>query len=50
MDPLVEGADYDILRLLTKAYGEAKAEEYNQLWGESLASPQVGNDLTQSPW
>ncbi|MHC4434722.1 MAG: hypothetical protein ACYTBS_23025 [Planctomycetota bacterium] len=50
MAPLVEGADYDILNLLTKAYGEDKAEEYIQLWGESLASPQVGYDLVQSPW
>ena len=50
MDPLVEDADYDILSLLTKAYGKEKAEEYIQLWGESLASPQVGYALTQSPW
>ena len=50
MDPLVEGADYDILSLLKKTYGEDKAEEYIQLWGESLASPQVGYDLFQSPW
>ncbi len=50
MDPLVEGADYDILSLLEKAYGEDKAEEYIQLWNESLAGPQVGYDLVQSPW
>jgi hypothetical protein len=50
MDPLVEGADYDIMSLLTNAYGEDKAEEYIQLWSESLASPQVGYDLIQSPW
>jgi hypothetical protein len=50
MDPLIEDADYDILSLLTKAYGEDKAEEYIQLWGESLASPQVGYALIQSPW
>jgi hypothetical protein len=50
MDPLAEGADYDILSLLTKAYGEDKAEEYIQLWGESLASPRVGYALIQSPW
>ena len=50
MDPLVEGADYDIMGLLTKAYGEEKAEEYVLFWGETLASPQVGYDLTQSPW
>lgn len=50
MDPLVEGADYDIMSLLTKAYGEQKAEKYIQSWGETLASPQVGYDLIQSPW
>ena len=50
MDPLVEGADYDILSLLKKAYGEEKAEEYIQLWNESLSGPQVGYDLTQSSW
>ncbi len=50
MDPLVEGADYDILSLLKKAYGEEQAEEYILLWSESLAGPQVGYDLTQSPW
>jgi hypothetical protein len=50
MDPLVEGADYDILSLLEKAYGKDKAEEYIQLWNESLAGPQVGYDLTQSSW
>jgi len=50
MDPLVEGADYDILSLLEKAYGKEKAEEYIQLWNESLAGLQVGYDLTQSSW
>jgi len=50
MDPLVEDADYDIVSLLTKAYGQEKAEEYVQLWGETLAGPQVGYDLIQSPW
>lgn len=48
MDPVIEGADYDILSLLKKAYGEDKAEEYLQLWNESLVSPQVGYELIQS--
>ena len=48
MDPVIEGADYDILSLLKKAYGEDKAEEYVQLWNESLVSPQVGYVLIQS--
>ena len=48
MDPVIEGPDYDILSLLKKAYGEDKAEEYVQLWNESLVSPQVGYELIQS--
>ena len=48
MDPVIEGADYNILSLLKKAYGEDKAEEYVQLWNESLVSPQVGYELIQS--
>ncbi len=48
MDPVIEGADYDILGLLTKAYGEEQAKQYVQLWEESLASPQVGYSLIQS--
>ena len=48
MDPVIEGADYKILSLLKKAYGEDKAEEYVQLWNESLVSPQVGYELIQS--
>ena len=50
MDPVIEDADYDILSLLKKAYGEEQAEEYILLWSESLAGPQVGYDLFQSPW
>ncbi len=48
MDPVIEGADYDFLSLLKKAHGEDKAEEYVQLWNESLVSPQVGYELIQS--
>lgn len=48
MDPLIEGADYTFLGLLTKAYDEEQAKEYIQLWDESLASPQVGYALIQS--
>ena len=48
MDPVIEGTDYGILSLLKKAYGEDKAEEYVQLWNESLVSPQVGYELIQS--
>lgn len=50
MDPVIEGGDYDILNLLKKAHSEEQAEEYFQLWNESLASPQVGYELIQSAW
>jgi len=48
MDPLVEGADYTFLGLLTKAYGEELAKEYIKLWEEAEASPQVGYSLIQA--
>ena len=50
MDPSLEGGDYEMPSLLKKAYGKAKAEEYWRLWEESLAGPQVGYGLVQSPW
>ena len=49
MDPIIEGAEYGILRLLQQAYGEDKAAEYVQLWNESLVSPQVGYEVIQAP-
>ncbi len=48
MDPLIEGADYTYLGLLTKAYGEEQAKEYIKLWEEAEASPQVGYSLIQA--
>ena len=48
MDPLIEGADYTFLGLLTKAYGEEQAKEYIKLWEEAEASPQVGYSLIQA--
>jgi hypothetical protein len=48
MDPLIEGADYSFLGLLTKAYGEEQAKEYVKLWDESEVSPQVGYTLIQA--
>lgn len=50
MDPVIEGAEYEIEILLTKAYGEEKAKEYGQQWDDSLASPQVAYSLIQSKW
>ena len=50
MDPLIEGADYAIENLLKRAYGDAQTEVYDQMWDESLASPQTGYELIQSPW
>jgi hypothetical protein len=48
MDPLIEGADYTFLGLLTKAYGEEQAKQYIKLWEEAEASPQVGYSVTQA--
>ena len=48
MDPLIVGADYTFLGLLTKAYGEEQAKEYVKLWEEAEASPQVGYSVTQA--
>ena len=50
VDPLIEGADYTFIGLLTKAYGEEKAKEYIQLWDDARASPQVGYSVVQSAW
>lgn len=50
MDPLIEGVDYDIGNLLKRAYGDAQAQEYDQMWDEALASPQTGYELIQSAW
>lgn len=48
MDPVIKSADYNILNLLKRAYGIDKADEYFQLWMDSLASPQTGYELIQS--
>lgn len=50
MDPYIEGADYRIESLLKQAYGEEKAQEYNQMWLDSLAEPQSGYEVTVSSW
>jgi hypothetical protein len=50
MDPLIEGADYEITNLLKRAYGEEQAAAYDQMWDKALASPQTGYELIQSPW
>lgn len=50
MDPLIERADYDILNLLKRAYGDAQAAAYDQIWDEAVASPQTGYELIQSSW
>jgi hypothetical protein len=41
MDPLIEGGDYDIGSLLRKMFGEAKAEEYGKMFGETQARDQT---------
>jgi hypothetical protein len=48
MDPVIEGLNYDISRLLKRAYGEVLGEEHNELLHEAEATPQTGYDLTQS--
>lgn len=50
MDPFLADADYEILSLLKKAYGEERAQASYQQWEENYASPQVGYMLTQSAW
>lgn len=42
MDPLIKGNDYQFLPQLTRAYGEAKAREYQQMFEDTQAKPQVG--------
>lgn len=46
----ISDADYDIDRLQWRAYGEAQAASYAQMWDELLASPQTGFKVIQSPW
>lgn len=50
MDPVIEGAEYDIEILLINAYGEGKIKKYGQQWHDFLASPQVAYSLIQSKW
>ena len=39
MDPLIEGADYDIGSLLTKMYGAEQARDNLALWVDAHATP-----------
>lgn len=48
MDPLIEGAEYNPMEILVKAYGQEQAEEYIKIWEEAEAGPQVLYDLTQT--
>ena len=48
MDPLIEGADYEIEHLLENMYGKEKAAEYGKLFGESLAREQTQIMTVQS--
>lgn len=50
MDPVIQGGNYDIPEILKKAHGDEQGEAYLKQWTESLASPQVGFGLKQSPW
>jgi len=46
MDPVIKDGNYDISKILKKAYGDEKGEEYYKLW----AVNQVGFSVKQSPW
>ncbi|MFN8345132.1 MAG: hypothetical protein U0X91_09015 [Spirosomataceae bacterium] len=49
MDPAIKEGDYDILSLLTKMYGAAKAKEHYKLFEDSLLNgKQKGYIETQS--
>jgi hypothetical protein len=50
MDPVLKGVSYSIVPLLKKAYGDAKAAEYNKLFTESLAGEQITYVSTQSKY
>jgi hypothetical protein len=50
MDPVADGADYNIENLLKQVHGEEKGLEYHQMWADSLAEEQTGYEVTQSPW
>jgi hypothetical protein len=48
MDPLLKGANYDIMSLLTKMYGETKAKEHMKLMDEAMAGEQKSYRVVQS--
>lgn len=50
MDPLIAELDYEIERLLKRAYGDVLGQEHNELGNEPQAAPQYGYDLVQSAW
>jgi hypothetical protein len=50
MDPLVETGEYNISHILNQYYRPEQADEYLNIWDESLARPQVEYDVVQSAW
>ena len=50
MDPVLQGADYEIGNILNEYYKSDLANEYMKIWEDALASPQVGYYMTQSAW
>jgi hypothetical protein len=48
MDPVVEGVDYHIGRLLEQVYGKERTAELDKLWSECVIGQQSGYTLTQS--
>jgi len=49
-DPVLPDADYSIANLLKQAYPAEQVPEYEQMWDDSLASPQVGYEVVQTSW
>ncbi len=50
VDPFVPDGVYDINTLLSQAYPPGEIEEIIKLFTESLATPQIGYEITQVPW
>ena len=50
MDPVVPDGEYGFEKLLLLAYSPEEAEELIKLFSESLVSPQVEYEVTQTAW
>jgi hypothetical protein len=50
MDPVVPDGEYGFDQLLAHAYPPEEIEELSKQFTESLATPQVGYEVTQVAW